>query len=217
MRPTHLFGTAITALVVCASASAESLQSPSQLRTHSLFSEVSYSAFQEKTLKSFLNASLGSESVSSTIQDTGDFAALQTSTRGSAYETLDRIRIEFANNLDSEVMAKTSVRFSLAQEATVSLGGLLPGGSDFIGEDLIEIRKKRDSTVIGTFTGVGQAISLEADVTYDLSIDLRRNTFTQGTWGSWVFDIEYAQSVPVPSPAGLAILVGSCLARRRRR
>jgi len=217
MRPTRLFGAALFVLLVGASASAEGLQSPSQLRTHSLYTEVVSSSFQETTLKSFASASLVSEWVSTSIIDGGAFAAMKTTTRGTDSLTLDRIRIDFANNLDSEILAATRVRFSLAQDALFSIGGLIPGGTEFIGEQLIELHSDRGSVLVSTLENLEDTVALEANVTYDLTMDISRNTFTEGSWGSWFFDIEYAQSVPVPSPAGLAILAGSCLARRRRR
>ena len=215
-----------TSLVYCAvmslwlfgsSASAESITSPSQLRTHSLFAEVEYASFQETSLKSFLNASSTSETISAAIWDVDSFAAVMATTSGTAHSDFDEIRIAFANNLASSVKASTRVKFSLQEAGRFALSGLVPGGPDFLGTHAIEIWGNRSTELLGTLNHVGQGIDLDSQSTYELRLGLAGNTDSNGSWGIWSFDIVYEQSVPVPGPAGLACLAAAGLLRRRRR
>lgn len=217
MRTSLVYCAALTLWVFGSSALAESITSPSQLNTHSLFAEVEYASLQETTQKSFLFASSTSESISAAIWDANSFAAVLATTRGTAQNDLDEIRISFANNMAPLVMASTHVNFSLEETGRISLGELASGGPDFLGTHAIEIWGNRSSQLLGTLNHMGQSVNLESQRTYELRLALAGNTDSSGSWGTWTFDIDYEQSVPVPGPAGLAFLAAAGLLRRRRR
>ena len=217
MRPILLFGAAVSVFIIGTSASAESLAVPSQLHTHSLFAEVEFASLQDSSLSSFVHASQTSESVFAAIMGIDSYTAVIARTQGTTHDNLDQIRFSFTNNLNTAVRSNTNVKFSLAHSADISLGGLLPGGPNYLGDHAIELWGNRSKELLGTLDSLEQSIQLDAYTTYELRLELSGNTDSSGSWGSWVFDIEYSQSIPIPGPAGLAVLMGCSLIRRRRR
>ena len=206
-----------SAAMVSSTVMAESVSTPSSLRTIQISAGVEHESLADFALETFTASSANSEWIGAQISDGGLQAGLSVETRGSQSEYADRISFTFSNNIGPNTLAWGEVMFSTSRSGILSLEEVMPEHVAFAGDYSAEISAIKDGIRIADIVETGQTTELRANAQYWIRFHLDGNTMMNDHTAAWNFNVQYAQAHAVPGIGGLAALLGLGLTRRRHR
>lgn len=207
----------IPMFVIAHASHAAGVSSPSDLNTHALDVEVSSGILSDHRTRHYSNVSTLFRTIDAQVNTLTSRSVLSIEMRGTNLIDTDEMRFSFMNTMPEVATAQGSTAFSTSRNGTISLQGLLPGGTGFDGTYTAELWDYREQSLISSLDQHSAPATILAGNRYELILSLNGHTNWDEIPSEWSFLIQYSQSTPVPGLGGTLVLAGASLVRRRRR
>ena len=204
-------------LLVAHVSHAAGVTSPSDLHTHALEAQVSSGILFDHRTRHYSNGSKLFRTIDAQVNSLTSRSMLCIEMRGTQFADTDEIQFGFMNTMTDVAMAQGSTEFSTSRNGSLSLQGLIPGGTGFEGTFTAELWDYRGESLIASLGQGSAPATILAGTRYELKLSLNGRTDWNENPSEWSFLLQYSQSTPVPGLGGTLALAGAGLVRRRRR
>ena len=209
--------TFVPVLFVAHLSHAAGVSSPAELNTHALDAQVSSGVLSDHRTRQYSNGSPLFRTIDAQVNSLTARSALCIEMRGTNLADADELRFSFTNTMNDVATAQGSTAFSASRHGSLSLQGLLPGGTGFDGTFTAELWDYRGQSLIGSIDQHSTPLSILAGARYELKLTLNGRTSWDENPSDWSFLLQYSESTPVPGLGGTLVLAATGLVRRRRR